>query len=172
MPYATTGIGINAHLAGAQFDRAFSLGMTPVAYRGGAPALTDVAAGHIGMMFNVITDTLSQIRAGKVRPLAVLSATRSPLLPDVPTLAEATSRAGLEVGAWHAVLGPKDVPAHVVAVLQKEIGVAVNNPAFKAQLTDLGSESLPGDSVAAAAYIKAEYEKWGRLIHDLKISVD
>lgn len=172
MPYATTGIGINSHLAGAQFDRAFSLGMTPVSYRGGAPAMTDVAGGHVSMMFNVITDTLPQIKAGKVRALAVLSATRSPSLPDVPTLAEATSHAGLEVGAWHAILGPKGMPSDVVARLQREIGIAVNDPSFKARLADLGSESLPGDSTVAASYMKAEYEKWGKLIHNLRISAD
>jgi tripartite-type tricarboxylate transporter receptor subunit TctC len=172
MPYATTGIGINSHLAGAQFDRAFGLGMTPVSYRGGAPAMTDVAGGHVGMMFNVITDTLSQIKAGRVRALAVLSAARSPSLPDVPTLAEATGRSGLEVGAWHVVLGPKGLPGGVIARLEKEIAKAVNDPSFRSQLTELGSEGLPGDSTAAASYMKAEYEKWGRLIHDLKISAE
>jgi tripartite-type tricarboxylate transporter receptor subunit TctC len=172
MPYATTGIGINSHLAGEQFDMAFGLGMTPVAYRGGAPAMTDVAAGHIGMMFNVITDTLSQVKAGRVRALAVLSAQRSPLLPDVPTLAEAAGRPGLEVGAWHVVLGPKGLPTGVVARLEKEIGIAVNDPAFKSRLLELGSESLQGDSNAAASYMKVEYEKWGKLIHDLKITAE
>lgn len=172
MPYATTGTGINSHLAGAQFDRAFELNMTPVAYRGGAPALADVAAGHISMMFNVITDTLPQIEGGRVRALAVLSAQRSPLLPDVPTLAEASERQGLEVGAWHTVIGPKGIPPVIVARLEKEIAIAVKDPSFKARLEELGSESLPGDSAAAASLVKSEYEKWGKLIHELHISVE
>jgi len=172
MPYATTGTGINSHLAGAQFDRAFALKMTPVAYRGASPALTDVAAGHVPMMFNVITDTIQQIQGDRVRALAVLSAKRSPLLPNIPTLAEATGRQGLEVGAWHTVLAPKNTPAAIVARLEKEIDTVVRDPAFKAKLEELGSESLPGDSAAAGALLKSEYKKWGKLIRELNISVD
>jgi tripartite-type tricarboxylate transporter receptor subunit TctC len=172
MPYATTGTGINSHLAGEQFDLAFGLGMTPVAYRGSAPAMADVAGGHVGMMFNVITDSLPQVKAGRVRALAVLSTRRSPALPGVPTLEEATARPGLEAGAWQVVLGPKGMPADIVARLEKEIAIAVNNPEFKSRLAELGSETLQGGSKAAASYMEAEYGKWGKLIHDLKLTAD
>jgi len=170
--YGTSGAGIVLHLAGAQLSSALNIQMQAVHYRGGAPALADVMGGQIQIMFNVIIDTMPLVQASRVRALAVTSAKRSPLLPDVPSIAEATGQEGLEIGAWHGILVPKGTPQEVVNRLNAEINTAIQHAEMRQRLLASGNEPLGGSSEQFAAFIKSETARWSKIVRDLDIRVD
>jgi tripartite-type tricarboxylate transporter receptor subunit TctC len=170
--YGTSGAGIVLHLAGAQLSSALNLQMQAVHYRGGAPALADVMGGQIQIMFNVIIDTMPLVQANRVRALAVTSAKRSPLLPDVPSIAEATGQEGLEIGAWHGILVPKGTPQDIVNRLNAEINIAIQHPEMRQKLLASGNEPLGGSSEQFATFIKSETVRWSKVVRDLDIRVD
>lgn len=170
--YGTSGAGIVLHLAGAQFSNALNIQMEPIHYRGGAPAMADVMGGQIQIMFNVIIDTMPLVQTNRLRALAVTSAKRSPLLPNVPTIAEASGQEGLEIGAWHGILVPKGTPQDVVNRLNAEINTAIKNPEMRQRLLASGNEPLGGSSEQFAAFIKSETARWSKVVRDLDIRVD
>lgn len=170
--YGTSGAGIVLHLAGAQLSSALNIQMEPIHYRGGAPALADVMGGQIQIMFNVIIDTMPLVQTNRVRALAVTSAKRSPLLPNVPTIAEASGQEGLEIGVWHGILVPKGTPQDVVSRLNAEINTAIKNPEMRQKLLASGNEPLGGSSEHFAAFINSETARWSKVVRDLNIRVD
>jgi len=157
---ASGGIGTSLHLAGELFKMMASVEMVPVHYRGSAPALTDLIGGQVQVMFDILLSSIEFIRAGKLQPLAVTTATRSEVLPDVPTVGEFVP--GYEVSSWQGI-GEK---------LNREINVALADPKIKAQLADLGNAVIPGSPADFGRLIADETEKWGKVIRAANIKAE
>ncbi|MEH2530426.1 tripartite-type tricarboxylate transporter receptor subunit TctC [Bradyrhizobium sp. AZCC 1614] len=136
-------------------------------YRGAAPAITDLLGGQVQLIFDNMPSILQHVRAGSVRALAVTSTTKSPLLPDVPVLADTIP--GYEASALFGVGAPKNTPKEVIAKLNKEINEILAEPAIKARLTELGGEPLIGPPEAFGKMIVAETEKWKKVIEEAKV---
>ena len=162
LAFATAGIGGINHFGAALFARSAGVQLTHVPYKGGAPALTDVIAGQVQMMFGTLPLSLPQIRGGKIRALGVTSAKRAPLLPEVPTIAEA-GVPGYEITTWWGVLAPAGVPAAIVAKLNGEIGGILAHPESAQRLAAEGAEPWPMTSAAFGRLMLYELEKWARV---------
>ena len=141
--------------------------MLLVPYRGVAPALTDLLGGQVQVMFTSMPSVIEYIRAGKLRALAVSTATRSHALPDIPTVGEFLS--GYEGGIWYGLGAPKATPAEIVNKLNKEVNAALDDPKMKARLADLGGTPLPGSPAEFGKLIAEETEKWGKVIRAANI---
>jgi tripartite-type tricarboxylate transporter receptor subunit TctC len=161
--YGHAGNGTSPHLAGELLKYMAKIDITPIPYKGGAPALTDLIGGHIPMTFNNIPESIAQIMAGTVRPLGMTTAVRSPVLPDVPTIAEA-GLPGFDTGVWWGLLGPGGLPRDITLKLARDCADAVNAPAVKARLIALGATPVGSSPEEFAALIRADYEKWGPII--------
>ena len=164
---ASAGIGSGPHVAGELFKMMTGVDMVHVPYRGGGPALTDLIAGQVQVIFPTTVSSIGYIRAGRLRALAVTTATRSDALPDIPTVAEFLP--GYEASVWYGVGVPKNTPAEIVDKLNKEINAALADPKMKARLADLGGTPLPGSSADFAKLIAEETEKWGKVIRAANI---
>jgi tripartite-type tricarboxylate transporter receptor subunit TctC len=160
---ATQGLGASGHLLGEQFKQLTGIDLTHVHYRGAAPALQDVVAGHVDMMFDVVALTREHAAAGRVRALAVLSPQRNPVLPDVPTAAE-VGFAALEGGAWFGLLAPAGTPRAVVDWLNAEARMAFAVPEVRERLGKQGLRLLLGTPEEFAALIAAESQRWGEVV--------
>jgi Tripartite tricarboxylate transporter family receptor len=159
---AVGGNGGPPHLSGELFKMMTGIDMVHVPYRGGAPALTDLLGGQVHVMFDNLSTSLEFIKAGKVRPLAVTSAARSELLPELPTISEFLP--GFEVGSWFGIGAPKGTPADIVEKLNKEINAGLADPKMKAQIADLSSVPLPMTPADFGKLIADETEKWGKVV--------
>jgi tripartite-type tricarboxylate transporter receptor subunit TctC len=164
---ASAGNGTGVHMAGELFKMMASVDIVHVPYRGEAPALTDLLAGQVQVMFGSETATIEHIKAGKLRALAVTTAMRSQLLPDLPTVADFVS--GYEASGWFGVGAPKATPAEIVEKLNKEINAALADPKIKARLADLGGTPLIGSPADFGKLIAEETEKWGKVIRAANI---
>ena len=136
--------------------------MVHVPYRGAAPALTDLLGGQVQVMFDTMPASIEHIRAGKLRALAVTTATRSEALPDVPTVGDFVP--GYEASAWFGLGAPKDTPAEIVDKLNKEINAGLADPKLKARLADLGGTALAGSPADFGKLIADETEKWAKVV--------
>ncbi len=159
---ASAGTGTTPHMAGELFKMMTGLDMVHVPYRGSAPALTDLIGGQVQVMFDPTTSSIEHIRAGKLRPLAVTTATRAAVLPDVPILGEWVP--GYEASAWFGVGVPRGTPAEIVDKLNQEINAAFADPKMKARLADLGGMVLAGPPAEFGKLIAEETEKWAKVI--------
>jgi tripartite-type tricarboxylate transporter receptor subunit TctC len=160
---ATQGIGASGHLIGEQFKQLTGVGLIHVHYRGAALALQDVVAGHVDMMFDVVALTREHAASGQVRALAVLSARRNPVLPNVPTSAEA-GFAALEGGAWFGLMAPAGTPRAIVDWLNAESRKAFEAPEVRERMTRQGLQLPLGTPEEFAATIAAESRRWGEVI--------
>ena len=160
---ASAGIGGPQHVAGELFKSMAGVDMTHVPYRGTTPAVTDLLAGQVQVMFDVTPTALPQIKAGKLRALAVTTAERLPALPDVPPLGDFLK--GYEATAWIGVGAPKGTPADVIATLNREINAALGDAAIRQRLADLGAVVVPPNSPAEfARFIAEDAAKWSKVI--------
>jgi tripartite-type tricarboxylate transporter receptor subunit TctC len=167
LSYASFGNGSSSHLSGALFNTMLGVQLTHVAYKGGGPALNDTMGGHIPLYFATIATALTSIRAGKLRPLAVTTATRSQKLPDVPTIDEAAGITGYETSVMYGVWAPAKTPPAIVSRLNAEIMRALSTPAFAAKLDAQGVEAArPNSPADMAAYISAQQPKWAQLVRE------
>ena len=164
---ASAGIGTPGHMASELFQLLTDLDLLDVPYRGGAPALTDLLAGQVHVMFDNLPTSLEYIRAGKLRALAVSTITRSDTLPDLPTVSEFVP--GYEVSSWFGIGAPRNTPRQVVDKLNAEINAGLTAPKLKAQLMDLGSSPLIGSPADFGSLIVKETEKWRKVIRAAKI---
>jgi tripartite-type tricarboxylate transporter receptor subunit TctC len=164
---ASAGIGTPGHMASELFQLLTGLDLLDVPYRGGAPALTDLLAGQVHVIFDNLPTSLEYIRAGKLRPLAVTTMTRSDTLPDLPTVAEFVP--GYEVSSWFGIGAPRNTPTQVVDKLNAEINAGLAAPKLKAHLTDLGETPLMRSPTDFGKLIVEETEKWGRVIRAANI---
>jgi tripartite-type tricarboxylate transporter receptor subunit TctC len=165
--FASGGTGFASHLAGELFKAMTGVNMVHVPYRGQAPAMTDLLAGQVQVMFDPVVSSIAHIRAGKLRPLAVTTSTRSEALPDIPTVGEFLP--GYEASVWFGAGVPKNTPTEIVDRLNKEINGALADPKIKARLADLGGTVLPGSPADFGKLIADETEKWGKVIRAANI---
>ncbi len=159
---ASAGIGTPNHLAGELFKTMAGLDMTHVPYRGGGTAIADLLGGQVHLTFAVITTAIEYIRAGKLRALAVTSATRQEALPDVPAMAEFLP--GYEASGWFGLFAPKSTRTEIVETLNKEVNAALADPKMKARLADMGGEPLPGSPAEFANLVAQDKEKWAAVL--------
>ena len=171
LTYGSSGIGGTSHLAGALFCSLAEIDMTHVPYRGGEPAMTDVVAGQIDMLFSTLLQSHGLIQAGKLRSLAVTTATRSPALPQVPTMQEG-GVPGYVVNPWYGVVAPGATPPAIVHKLSREIARIVRLPDVIQKMATDGSEPVGNTPEQFAAHIKSEVEKWRDLIRKTGIRTE
>jgi len=164
---ASSGNGTSVHLSGEMFMAMAGVKMQHVPYRGAAPAITDLLGGQVQLIFDNMPSILQHVRAGSVRALAVTGTARSPLLPDVPVLADTIP--GYEASALFGMGAPKNTPKAVIEKLNKEVNAVLAEPAIKARLLDLGGEPLIGPPEAFGAMIVAETDKWKKVIEEAKV---
>jgi tripartite-type tricarboxylate transporter receptor subunit TctC len=166
---ASGGSGSMSHVGGELFKLMTHVDMLHVPYRGGAPALTDLIGGQVQVMFSPLPESIETIKAGKVRALAVTTATRSQALPEVPTVAESVP--GFEASTWQGISAPKNISGEIVDRLNKEINAALADRKIKARLADLGSVPMPMSPSDFEKLIVTETEKWAKVIHEANIKL-
>ena len=162
------GNGSPPHVAGELFKMMTGVDMIHVPYNGNP--LPDLLAGQVQVYFGLIPSSIGYIRTGKLRALAVTSATRSPALPDIPTMSEFVP--GYVASGWYGIGAPKSTPDEIVNKLSKEINAALDDPQMKARLADLGAEPMPMTPVEFGKFIADETEKWGKVVKFAGIKVD
>jgi len=160
--YASAGIGTPQHVSAEMFKMMTGVEMVHVPYRGAAPALTDLIGGQVQVMIDTTPASMQHIRSGRLRPLAVTTATRADALPDLPTVGDFVP--GYEATSWFGIGAPKDTPPEIIATLNKEINAAIADPKIKARLIDLGGTVLPGSPADFGKLIAAETEKWAKVV--------
>ena len=171
LSYASSANGSSNHLSMEMLKSAAGLQITHVPYKGGGPAIADVMAGHVPMMFINFDAALPYVQAGKLRALAMTGTERSPALPDTPTVAE-TGYANFAAESWTGVSGPAKMPAAIVARLNAEIVKAVQSPDVKERLTKLGLTPVLDTPQQMTAFVAAEVEKWGKAVKASGAQVD
>jgi len=169
---ASSGNGTSIHLAGELFKSRTGIFMTHIPYRGSGPAMTDLLAGNMDVMFDNLPSAMPHIQAGNLKAFAVTSAVRSAALPDVPTVAEAGKLPGFEASSWFGLLAPAGTPPDIVSRVQQETAKALNTPAVKERL--LAQGAIPSGNTPAefAALIDAEIKKWGAVVKASGAKVD
>jgi tripartite-type tricarboxylate transporter receptor subunit TctC len=170
MSVASGGVGGPDHLSGELFKVMAGVNIIHVPYRGLAPALTDLLGEQVQVVFSTVPAAIEYIKAGKLRALAVTTATRSELLPDVPTVSETVP--GFEASQWYGVGAPKNTPAGIVDQLNREINAALADANMKARIADLGCSGLPGSPAEFGQLIAADTEKWAKVIRAANIKAD
>ena len=170
--FASSGSGTSIHLSGELFKTMAGVDMTHVPYKGSAPAVTDLVAGQVQVMFDNLPSALPQIKAGKLRAVAVTSPKRAPALPDVPTIAE-SGLPGFEAISWFGVVAPAATPAAIVSKLNAEIDRWLQAPETKEQLLGQGAaEAAGGTPEQFAAFIRSETDKWAKVVKESGAKVD
>lgn len=171
LSFGSAGAGTDTHLAGELFKAMTGTEMMHVPYKGGAPAILDVAAGRVQLSFMSVATTMSFIKAGKLRPIAMTGARRFELLADLPTIAEA-GVPGYEINNWYGLFVPTGTPADIVRRLQAETARAVQKPDVRAKLIAAGLEPAVNTPEEFAAYLKSEDAKWSKIVRDSGATVD
>ncbi|MEO8921377.1 MAG: tripartite tricarboxylate transporter substrate binding protein [Caldimonas sp.] len=167
--FGSTGIGSSMHLAGELYMRQTGAQMIHVPYNAPGTATTDLISGRIQIMFQLIPGIATQVKAGRVRAIAVMAPQRSPALPDVPTTAE-LGQPQLLSSTWFALLAPKGTPPTVVARMNAVANEVLADPAVKKRLADIGATTLGGTPQQLAQHLATETEKWGRLVREANIA--
>jgi tripartite-type tricarboxylate transporter receptor subunit TctC len=159
---ASSGIGTSVHLSGALFMMMTGVNMVHVPYRGAAPALTDLLANQVQVMFDNLPSSIGHIQGGRLRALAVTTAARSAVLPDVPTVAETVP--GYEASAFFGMAVPKGTPRPIIDKLNREINAALADPSTQAKLAELGGVNIPGTPEDFGKIVAEETAKWGKVV--------
>ena len=162
---ASSGNGQSTHLAAELFNAMAGVKMTHVPYKGSAPAITDVVAGHVQLMFDTVMSALPHVQAGKLRALAVTSAKRAPVVPDVPTIAEA-ALPGYEAIAWNGLFAPVGTPRAIIDQLNAETVKAVQSDAVIKQFASMGATARPTTPDEFASYVRNEVTKWAKVVNE------
>jgi len=167
---ASAGAGSAPHLFAALFKIMAGVDFVIVNYHGSGPALPDLIGGQVHAMFDVVSSSIGHIRAGKLRPLAVTTAARLDVLPDVPSIGDFVP--GYEASSWDGIGAPASTPPEIVAILNEEVNAALRDSAFKARLADLGVEPFPISTTALSQFIVEYTEKWGKVIRAAGIKAE
>jgi len=165
--FASSGVGASNHMSGELFKAMTGINMAHVPYRSSGPALTDLLGGQVQVMFDSITSSVEYIKAGKLRALAVTTATRSEALPDIPSMSDFVP--GYEVSNWFGIGAPKNTPTEIIDKLNKEVNAALADGGLRARLGDLGGTVTPGSSADFGKLVADETEKWGKVIRAANI---
>ena len=169
--YASPGTGSPMHILGEMFNRAAGISLTQVPYRGSGPAIVDLVGGQIPMMYTTLGPVAQHIASGKLVNLGVADGKRSPLAPNVPTFAEA-GVPGVEVGAWQGLVGPKGLPADIVATLNGHFNEILKMPDVVARMTTLALVPAGGEPAAVTRMISDNFTRYGKIIKDAGIQAD
>ena len=170
MSYGSDGNGTTSHMSGELFRLMAGVNMVHVPYRSAPPALADLIAGQVQVMFDPIARSIESVRAGKLRPLAVTTSMRSPMLPEIPAVSDFLP--GYESSAWFGFAAPKGTPVEVVGRLNREINAALADPNVRAGLADMGVTVTAGSSADFEKFIADETEKWGKVVRFANIKVE
>jgi tripartite-type tricarboxylate transporter receptor subunit TctC len=165
IPFASTGIGSPPHLAQEMLDASADVQFLHVPYRGAAPALTDLLGGQVEVVVLDVPVVIAQIRAGTLLPIGVASGKRDPLLPDVPTFAE-QGYPNTDASSWYGLLAPAKTPPAVIAKLNKAVNDALADPGVREKLVNAGAAPAGGTPESFGTFMKAEYERWGKIVKD------
>jgi tripartite-type tricarboxylate transporter receptor subunit TctC len=161
--FASSGHGLAAHLAGELFKAEAKIDLVHVPYKGAAPALQDVIAGHVQMMFATASSVVSHIRDGKVRALGVTTLKRTAVMPEIPTIDELGLK-GFDATSWHGLVAPAHTPKDIIAALHGALAASLDDPDVKKSLADLGVDIMGGSPEDFSAYIKSEIPKWTAIV--------
>jgi tripartite-type tricarboxylate transporter receptor subunit TctC len=161
--FASSGHGLAAHLAGELFKAEAKIDLVHVPYKGAAPALQDVIAGHVQMMFATASSVVSHIRDGKVRALGVTTLKRTAVMPEIPTIDELGLK-GFDATSWHGLVAPAHTPKEIIAALHGALLASLDDPGVKKSLGDLGVDIMGGTPEDFSAYIKSEIPKWTAIV--------
>jgi tripartite-type tricarboxylate transporter receptor subunit TctC len=168
--YASAGTGSSLHMAGELFKLMAGVELVHVPYRGSPPALTDLLGGQVQLMFCPLPPSVEYVRSGRLRALAVTTAVRSQVLPDIPVVADFVP--GYEASAWYGIGAPKSTPAEIVNKLNSEINAGLADPKLKARLMELGSVVFAGSPSDFEKHLTEETEKWGKVIRAANIKAE
>lgn len=171
MALATPGNGTISHMTGELFQKTAGIKFNHIPYKGAAPALTDVMGGRVPVMLSSVPTALSQIRAGKLRPVAVTATKRSPALPDVQTVGE-QGYPGFDAATWYGFLVPAGTPADVVSVLNAAANEAIKSEDVREKVLQEGGDVIGGTPERFAEVIKADYDKWGKVVQESGAKLD
>jgi tripartite-type tricarboxylate transporter receptor subunit TctC len=169
--FASSGAGSTQHLAGEALKLASNVDIVHIPYKGSSQAITDLMGGHVEVNFDTLPSAITQIKAGRVKALAVTTTHRSAQLPDVPTLAEA-GIPGIDVSTWYALYAPAKTPKLVVDRLQKELAAILGMPDVRKRIEEVGGETGALSAEQFAAFARAELARYGKLIHDAGIKIE
>jgi tripartite-type tricarboxylate transporter receptor subunit TctC len=169
---ASSGNGTSIHLAGELFKSMTGTYMVHFPYRGSAPAIMDMVSGTMDVMFDNLPSSLPQIKAGKLKALAVTSSQRSTVLPDVPTVEEAAGLKGFDATSWFGLLAPAGTPADIVNRVQQEVAKSLGTPAVKEKLVAQGAIPSGNTPAEFAKHIAAEHAKWAKVVKESGAKVD
>ncbi|MGQ0651674.1 MAG: Bug family tripartite tricarboxylate transporter substrate binding protein [Betaproteobacteria bacterium] len=169
--FGSSGNGTNIHLVGELFKAQAGIDIVHVPYKGSAPALTDLLAGNLAMMFETIPFAVSQIKAGKLRALAVTGAKRSPVLPEVPTVAE-SGLPGFETAAWYGIISPAGTPRDIVMKLNAEAVKGANSNDFRSRMEPLGFEIVTSSPERMAEMVRADGARWAPVVKAAGVKID
>lgn len=170
--FASAGNGGSSHLVPEYFKYRTDTFMTHIPYKGSGPAISDVVAGQVQLMFDTLLTSTPFVKSGKLKMLGVTTAQRLPQYPDVPTVAEALQLKDFEASSWYALYAPAGTPADIVKRLSAEVDAALKQPAVAKRLTDLGAVPVGGPPEKLAVFQRVEQEKWGKVIQVAKIKPD
>jgi tripartite-type tricarboxylate transporter receptor subunit TctC len=168
--FASPGIGSSQHLAGELFKIMTGVDMTHVPYHGPAQALTDLISGRVQVMFDVLTSSMAHVRSGEVRGIAVTTATRSPALPDLPTVGDTVP--GYEVSGWACLVAAKGTPAEFIGILNTTANAGLADPAIISKLAELGAQPLVMTPDTLGKFMADETAKWARVVKSANIKVE
>ena len=171
LSYASTGVGSAAHLAGELFNSRAGVDTTHIPYKGGGPAMIDLLGGRITSYYSTPSTAAPHVESGKLRALAATGLTRSPMLPNVPTVAE-SGYPGFEATNWYAFVAPGKMPVDLLERWNRELAKVLKSPDVREQLLQHGLEPMPGTREDLARYIRKENEVWGKLIRAAKITAE
>jgi tripartite-type tricarboxylate transporter receptor subunit TctC len=171
LSWATAGNGTVGHLFGEQFRRVAGISLLQVPYKGATPGLADVMGGSVDVAIMSVPSVIGLVRGGKLTPLAVTTTTRSPTLPDTPTLAEAGVR-GVDTGIWLGLFAPAGTPPAVVQRLNAEVNRVLQQPDVRERIASGGAQPVGGTSEAFAAFVRTDYERWGRIAREANIKIE
>jgi tripartite-type tricarboxylate transporter receptor subunit TctC len=165
--YGSAGIGSSLHLIGELFKRSAGIDMRHVPYSGAAPAMNDLIAGRLDVMFDTATVSMSQLRGGTIRALGISTRERLPALPDVPPIADTVP--DFDVGSWFALYYPAKTPREVVEKVSQDVHAALQHEAARRRLEDLGARIVASTSDALSRHMRAESDRWGVVIQEAGI---
>jgi tripartite-type tricarboxylate transporter receptor subunit TctC len=169
--YASSGIGSNSHVTGELFNLLGKTNIVAIQFKGGGPALQAAVSGEAPIAFSNVSETARMVEAKRLRALGVSSLKRSPVLPDVPPIAEA-GLPGFEFHAWHGLLAPKGTPPKLVALLNEKLRAAMSSPDQVKRFQDRGLEVVTNSPDEFAVYLKDELQKWGKVIRERKMKAE
>jgi tripartite-type tricarboxylate transporter receptor subunit TctC len=168
--FASSGNGTSVHLSGELFKFMAGIDMAHVPYRGAAPAIQDLIGGHVQVMFDNIPSAIGHVRSGNLRALAVTTVTRSPALPDVPTIAESVP--GYEAYSWFSIMVPSGTPAPVVQRINRDTNAVLASADIRDRLLELGATPAGGAPEECARFLDAEIEKWGKVVRAAHVTIE